>query len=143
MKYAVGLQLKNDFIHSIIENKEHISEVYFSWGDFPNGRSSQLQSEEYTSWELQEMQIKSLEKISQKGIELNLLFNANCYGANSQSRAFFEKIGMSVQYIKNNFGLNSITTTCPSPLIFVFEYLVCKTPFISCSKADCPFEFSP
>ncbi len=119
MKYAVGLQLCNpSFTDCITENKEHISEVYFSWGDFPNGRSSQLQNELYAPWELQKMQVDTLQRISQEGILLNLLFNANCYGRDSQSRAFFEKVGMTIDYIKEHYGLASITTT--SPLIAKF-----------------------
>ena len=64
------------------------------------------------------MQINDLKKISEEKIPLNLLFNANCYGKDSQSRAFFNKIGNTVDYIIQEFGLNSITTT--SPLIAKF-----------------------
>ena len=43
MKFSAGLQLgRASLIDCIIENKEHISEVYFSWGDFANGRNNQL-----------------------------------------------------------------------------------------------------
>ena len=119
LKFAVGMQFTNQlFTNYIIENKEYISEVYFSWGDIPNGRSSQLQNELYTPWELQNMQIDMLQRISKEGILLNLLFNANCYGKDSQSRAFFEKVGMTIDYIKEHYGLASITTT--SPLIAKF-----------------------
>ncbi len=119
MKYTVGLQYANDrFLDCIIENKEHIHEVYFAWGDFPNGRSNQLQNAHFTPWELQQRQIQCLAALSAAGIKLNLLFNANCYGAESQSRAFFERIGTTVDYIEANFGLHSVTTT--SPLIAKF-----------------------
>ena len=59
-----------------------------------------------------------LKKLSEHQIGLNLLFNANCYGKDSQSRAFFNKVGMTVDYIQSSFGLQSITTT--SPLIAKF-----------------------
>ena len=38
MKYSVGYQMREDssFLESIINNKEHIHEIYFSWGDFVN-----------------------------------------------------------------------------------------------------------
>lgn len=115
----VGLPCaKPDFTDCIIEYKDQISEVYFSWGDFANGRSSQLEKEGYTSWELQQMQIEALSRLSKEGIAFNLLFNGNCYGRDSQSRAFFQKIGMTVDYISSKFGLRSITTT--SPLIAKF-----------------------
>ena len=101
LKYMVGLQNQNDgFLECIIENKEHIYEVYFSWGDIPNGRSLQTQSDEYTSFEMQIWQDKALRRLSENGIALNLLFNANCYGKDSQSRSFFYKIGNIISFIK-------------------------------------------
>ena len=115
----VGLQYANaTFIEQIINNRNHIYEVYFSWGDFPNGRSSAVFDEQFLPWELQARQIEVLKQLSESGIKLNLLFNANCYGAESQSRVFFNKIGDTVDYIKSNFGLASVTTT--SPLIAKF-----------------------
>lgn len=119
MKFSVGLQNNNQhFLDAIIENKKSIYEVYFAWGDFPNGRNSQTENSDYTQWEMQKNQVKCLEKLSEAGIKLNLLFNANCYGKDSQSRAFFNKLGNTADYIKTNFGLNSVTTT--SPLIAKF-----------------------
>lgn len=119
MKYMVGMSQSDfDFTDYIIQNKKDIYEVYFSWGDFPNGRASQTVSEDYASWILQDIQRESLKKLSDNGILLNLLFNANCYGKDSQARAFFNKIGTTVDYIIESYGLNSITTT--SPLIAKF-----------------------
>ena len=119
VKYMIGLQShKKDFVNEIIKQKEYIYEVYFSWGNFPNGRSSIATNENFFSCELQQMQTDALRCLSENGIALNLLFNANCYGKESQSRAFFEEIGVTTDYIKENFGLNSITTT--SPLIAKF-----------------------
>ena len=119
MKYMVGLQSQNDdFLDAIIENKSHIYEVYFSWGNIPNGRNSQTENDAYTEFEMQMRQNEALKRLSENNIPLNLLFNANCYGKDSQSRAFFNKIGNVVDYIKSNFGLASVTTT--SPLIAKF-----------------------
>ena len=55
MKYSVGYQLResSDFLESIIRNKDHIHEVYFSWGDFANGRNSQIRQDGMTPWEAQ------------------------------------------------------------------------------------------
>ena len=119
MKFSVGLQKNNiEFVNCIIQNAEHIYEVYFSWGDFPNGRSYQTQSDDYTPWELVDIQREMLKSLSDAEIPLNMLFNANCYGKDSQSRAFFNKIGETVDYVGNTYGLKSITTT--SPLIAKF-----------------------
>lgn len=120
LKYMVGLQKINTekYIESIIENKDSIYEIYFSWGDFPNGRSNQLSDEYYTSWELQDHQRETLARLSEEKLAFNLLLNANCYGKESQSRAFFHQIGMTLDYILEKYGLQSVTTT--SPLIARF-----------------------
>lgn len=119
-RFTVGLPIRqNDaFIQKIIEEKESISEVYFSWGQFPSGRSAQTENDVATPWENQQKQIKQLEKLHENGLSFNLLFNANCYGEESLSKAFFYQIGDTVEYIKERFSLLSITTT--SPLIAKF-----------------------
>ena len=119
MKFMVGLPQDNEaFVTYIRKNREHIHEVYFAWGDFPNGRSSQTVSSDFTAWELQERQVSMLKELAEDAILLNLLLNANCYGKDSQSRAFYEKIGKTICYIQDHFGLASVTTT--SPLIARF-----------------------
>lgn len=120
MNFSVGYQMcrSDDFIDTIIKHKTKIEEVYFSWGNFANGRNLQIQQSEFTPWEAQERQIADLKKLYENGIKFNLLFNGNCYGKDSLSRAFYNKIGDTVQYICNNFMLTSITTT--SPLIAKF-----------------------
>lgn len=119
MKFMVGLQTADDtFLNCIVKNKDHIYEVYFSWGDFANGRNSQTESSLFLPWELQQKQIEALQVLSENGIALNLLFNANCYGKDSMSRSFFQKAGDTIDYILNRFGLQSVTTT--SPLIAKF-----------------------
>lgn len=120
LKYSVGYQISinNELINHIIKCKNDISEVYFSWGDFPNGRNNQLKSAGYTPWQAQQKQTEDLKLLHDKGLKFNLLFNAMCYGAESQSRALFEKIGETIEFVKSNYGLQSVTTT--SPLIAKF-----------------------
>lgn len=120
MKFDVGYQLYPDYtyINEIIKRKENISGVYFSWGDFPNGRNNQLKRADMLPWEAQTKQQKDLEILSKENISLNLLFNATCYGKDSQSRALFKKIGDVTEFCINKFFLKKITTT--SPLIAKF-----------------------
>lgn len=120
MKFFVGYQLFEDFefVESIIRRKKHISEVYFSWGDIPNGRNSQIDRCDVSPFAAQQKQIEDLKMISDAGIRTNILFNATCYGKDSQSREFFEKIGDITDYCTENFALSSVTTT--SPLIAKF-----------------------
>jgi len=121
MRFDVGYQICQDdyYVNEIIKRKESISEVYFSWGDFPNGRNNQLERSDMYPWECQNKQIEDLKKMSLSGILFNLLLNATCYGNNSLSREFFKKIGYTVDYISETFGLNTVTTTSPVIASFV------------------------
>ena len=78
LKFSVGYQLSQgtELIHKIIELKENIDEVYFSWADFPNGRNNQIKHANMIPWEAQKKQMEDLKRLSDADIELNLLFNA-------------------------------------------------------------------
>ncbi len=119
MKFSVGYQCTPlPLIDEILREKEKISEVYFSWADYPNGRNSQLRQKRLTAEEAHARQKADLRRLSEGGIRLNLLFNAMCYGKDSQSRAFFEGIGDTVDTLMTEYGIASVTTT--SPLIARF-----------------------
>jgi len=122
LKYIVGYPVRNDpkFLEEIIQNKREISEVYFSWGDMPNGRSV-LSGDETSAFETQKRQYEDLKRLSSEGLRFNLLFNANCYGKDSQSRAFFNKIGELIDFICREFGLASATTSSPLIAKFIKE----------------------
>lgn len=123
MKFCVGYQLLEDdrFMKEIITRKEHIYEVYFSWGSFPNGRNDQTKSAGFTPWEAQAKQQKDLALLAKEGIKFNLLFNGNCYGGGAQSRALFERIGETVDFVGTRYGLSSVTTTSPLIAKFIKE----------------------
>ncbi len=123
MKFMPGYQLFEDtlYIDDIISQREHIHEVYFSFGDIPNGRNSITENTNLLPWEAQQKQLHDLKKLSDAGINLNLLLNGNCYGENSLSRVFLCKIGDIVDYLCNEFTLTSITTASPIIAKFVFD----------------------
>ncbi len=120
MKFNVGYQLTADdrFLQSLMTHRAHVGEVYFSWGDFPNGRNLAAQNRDKMPWEIQGKMLEQLSALSGAGISLNLLLNGNCYGKDSQSRAFFQKIGDTIDYFGSRYSLASVTTT--SPLIAKF-----------------------
>ena len=120
MKFSVGYQLFEgfEFIEKIIEHKDKISEVYFSFGDFPNGRNNQLKRGDMTPEAAKEKQIFDLSLLARENITFNVLFNATCYGKDSQSREFFSRIGDTLDFISESFKLGSVTTA--SPLIAKF-----------------------
>ena len=113
MKFSVGYRVcpNSEYMQAIIDRKNNIEEIYFSWADFPNGRNNQLRQQNLTQWEAQQRQIEDIKLAYENGIKLNVLFNANCYGKNSQSRSFFEKIAETVDYLQREFELSSLTTT--------------------------------
>lgn len=112
MKFSVGYQLAADDkqISAIKEHKDKISEIYFSWEEFPNGRNT-LSSIDMNRYLAREKQENDLSELLEYGFKYNLLLNGNCYGKDAQSRAFFMKIGDTVEHLKNKFSLKSVTTT--------------------------------
>jgi hypothetical protein len=66
LKYIVGYPISENqaFLQSILESKEHISEVYFSYGDMPNGRSALGADSAETPFELQLRQMTDLKRLS-------------------------------------------------------------------------------
>lgn len=123
MKLLVGYQVRQDsrFVDAIIENKEHVKEVYFSWGAIPNGRNSLAGTRGFHEWEASERQRADLMRIAQEGIGLNLLLNGNCYGKNSLARKFYEEIGELIDYLQQLYGMQSVTTTSPIIAKFIKE----------------------
>ena len=120
MKFSIGYQMTEDqnFVDTILKYRDRIYEVYFSFGDTPNGRHSQTSIEGLLPHEITARQLQELSRISAAGIPLNLLYNGNCYGEGALSRTFFNSIGDTVDYFSREFTLASVTTT--SPLIARF-----------------------
>ena len=123
MKWIVGYPIRENqpFLDEIIKNKEQISEVYFSWGDLPNGRSALSAEGDKTPFEQQMRQMEDLKRLSDAGLPLNLLYNANCYGKNSQSRTFFHQIGALTDFLMQTVGLATVTTSSPLIAKFIKE----------------------
>ncbi len=126
MKFSVGYQLKNDdsLINTIIENKENINEVYFSFGDFPNGRGK-LNDQAEISFLAQQKQFNDLKKLGD--MPLNLLLNGNCYGKYALARSFYNKVGDTVEFLQQNFNLQTVTTTSPLIARFIKENFTLQT----------------
>ena len=115
MKLFVGYQLCSTpfFLNTIVSNAERISEVYFSWGSSPSGRSAVGLGQQMQDFELLDLQRRQLRQIADAGIGLNLLLNASCYGRESLSRKFFQESGDLVDYLRQEMNLVSVTTTSP------------------------------
>lgn len=93
---------------AIVERKDAIYEVYFAYGSTPSGRAPIADVDR---------QLDDLGRIADAGIALGILFNANCYGAKSLARDFYDEIGGTIDRFADG-ALKSVTTT--SPLIAKF-----------------------
>lgn len=120
MKFSVGYQFveNNVLVDSILKHRDNVGEVYFSWGDIPNGRNTEYMTQFLEPMESKMRLLSDLKIIKDNDIKLNLLLNGNCYGKYAQARVFFNKLGDIIEYLKNNVSVDSITTT--SPLIAKF-----------------------
>lgn len=123
MKLFVGYQMceNESFLSGILAHRDRIGEVYFSWDTMPSGRSSVGLQRDLFPWEAAERQRAELRRIADAGIGLNLLLNANCYGAQSLARSFFQSTGDLIAYLCEQLHLVSVTTTSPVIGRFVRE----------------------
>lgn len=115
MKLMVGYQLceTDDFIREIIRRKEQIQEVYFSWGNMPNGRHTALVHKDLMPWQVQQHQMQDLQELCDAGLAFNLLLNGNCYGRQSLARSFLNTVCDTVDDLAYRYRLVSVTTTSP------------------------------
>ncbi|MBE6591667.1 MAG: hypothetical protein E7646_06465 [Ruminococcaceae bacterium] len=118
MKFLVGYQLPSEdgftFLNTIEPYFSHIGEVFFPWIDTPSGRSALGNSDGYIDWSAQEHMVKELSDIRKRGIRLDLLLNANCYGAEALSERFCNRILSIIDYLcSRTGGVDVVTTASP------------------------------
>ena len=112
VKFSVGYQQRADWIDAIVERASSIYDVYFSFGTMPSGRAAVVDVER---------QLDDLGRLADSGIALNILFNANCYGARAESKELFGEIGEALDRFSEGGALESVTTTSPLIARFVKE----------------------
>ncbi len=123
MKYMIGYQLQESgaLNQEIIKNKNRIHEVYFAWGTMASGRGGAAYHTDLMPHEAVQLQKEQLTQLARQGIGMNLLLNANCYGADSLSRRFLLQTGDLLAYLQDAVDLSSVTTTSPILAHFIKE----------------------
>jgi len=120
MKFAVGYQMPGDtgmsFVDIVAKYREHVAEVFFPWLDFKTCRSAINERDGYVDWSAQEALESDLKALKDMGVKLDLLFNANCYGADAMSQRLSNKVVSIVEYLQDRLGGLEIATTA-SPAI--------------------------
>ena len=116
MKYTIGYQLPDgyDSTYSLCcDYREHISGVYFSFANQKGGRMPLCSDDEQSVKEVGDYQLEELKEIRKLGIPTTLLFNANCYGQEANSKDFAKQMICLAEHLKKEGDISSITTTSP------------------------------
>ena len=122
MRFSVGLQWENEpFLAQLLARRDRVDEAYFAWPGFASGRGRSERGGVLSGEELTSRVDGVLRRLREAGIGLNLLFNADCYGADALARSFYQKIGDTVDLVRSRYGLSSVTTTSPVIARFLRE----------------------
>lgn len=120
MRFAVGYQLyegedgEEPLVEIVRDLKAHVAEVYFPWGDLPSGRSPLTARSGYTLWGAQQRLEEDLRAFREMGIQLDLLFNANCYGGRGISHQLEAQVASVLDHLGEAVGgVDAVTTTSP------------------------------
>lgn len=117
LKLSVGWQdLERVPFSSIVESyRDKIEEVYFPWINMATGRSVVGGFDGWFDYSLQDRLLDELSRIRAMGIKLDLLFNANCYGAEAMSQVLQGKVYSILDFLEDR-GLcpDVVTTTSPA-----------------------------
>ena len=117
LKLSVGWQdLERVPFSSIVESyRDKIDEVYFPWINMATGRSVIGGYDGWFDYTLQDRLLEDLRKIRAMGIELDLLFNANCYGEDAMSQVLQGQVYSIIDHLGEE-GLcpEVVTTTSPA-----------------------------
>lgn len=106
MKWQIGYQANKTLVSYLIQYKEFVSEIYFPWMDLATGRG-------VISSEAQDTLAADLQEFRSAGIKLTLLLNGNCYGWQSLSGEFYQKLKQNISYLINEYSISGVTTTSP------------------------------
>jgi len=91
-----------------------VREVYFPWVDEPSGRPKLGYGEEDDPDVLAESLREDLTRLREAGVKLDLLLNANCYGAEAMSKALESRvIGIVGTLVSWNCKPEVVTTASP------------------------------
>lgn len=110
MYFAVGYQQPDNgerFSDIVLSYENAVREVYFAWVGMPSGRPASG----INDWSAQRRLEEDLFVFTKRGIKLDLLLNANCYGARAVSIAFEHEIVELLEYLAKLGCCPEIVTT--------------------------------
>ena len=113
MKFQVGYQNNRKFLDYLLLHKDMVSELYFPYGGFTTGRGITADPEQL---------MEELQRFQAADFKFCLLLNGNCYGAESLSIKFFDRLGKAVSEISELLSLTSVTTASPVIAAFLKQH---------------------
>ncbi len=118
MNFAVGYrhQSEGEQFSSAVLSYQDVSEVYFPWVDEPSGRPVLGYGEGDDSETIKEILCEELTELRSKGIRLDLLLNANCYGEHAMSRELEDRICAIINEL-DSWGCRPQIVTAASPFV--------------------------
>ncbi len=119
MRFSVGYQLarpdEESFVDLVEEFRGAIAEVFFPWLAAPSGRAPIGGREGVVEPWAEQRYAEDLERLKRLGVGLNLLFNANCYGAQAMSRTLEREVVEVIEDLGNlGAPVDAVTTTSPA-----------------------------
>ena len=120
MKFSIGYQLPDELFSTLDlcrDYSEHISDVFFSWGNEPSGRFPLGNEDEVE--EIKAQQLTELSEIKRMGKRLTLLLNSNCYGEEAASIRLKYRLTALCYELCEKLSIDAVTTASP----FVAEVL--------------------
>ena len=116
-RFALGYQLPDelDCTYDIVcEYREHVSEVYCALAGQASGRSALGENDGWDVAEARALQAEELAAIAKEGVDVTLLLNAACYGADAVSKSLADSARRQVEELGEACGrLAAVTTTSP------------------------------
>ena len=119
MKFALGYQEPENgeaFSAIVSDYLPYVAEIYFSWPGLASGRAALGRQRGAVDWAAQTELERELRMIRGLGVKLDILFNANCYGARAVSESLQNEVCSILDYLDQGGLLPEIVTTA-SPFI--------------------------
>lgn len=125
MRYSIGYQLAEPGEESIVdlaaEYREQLVEIYFPWVGEPSGRAVLDERRGYVDFSAQSRIEEDLLRLSEMGIRLNLLLNANCYGEHAASEYLQNRVMSIIEHLGRVGVAPAVVTTASPAVAFILQ----------------------
>ncbi|MFA7159922.1 MAG: hypothetical protein WC299_11520, partial [Kiritimatiellia bacterium] len=125
IRFAFGYQLdgSESTAEIVRDYRRSVAEVYFSWPGTPSARALPGRRHGLSAAAARAIMEEELCAIRKMGVKLDLLLNANCYGAGAVSRRLEREIKTIIERLcARTGGVDVVTTASPMAARTVKKY---------------------